>query len=190
MEKATVRELPETPEAMVGAAWELLRAGRKQRKHGFHTPTLCTVDLGLPRARSVILRVADEVNRQLACHADARAAKVRQVRDAGVAAWHFYDREGQAQVVASGPTVAHTDDEVADARWRALPSGCHRTYARTHPPGTAVDEPWRDVPVAGDERANFAVIRTTVTALDVLLLHHAGHRRVVWRDGVARWVTP
>ena len=188
---------PDDLDAMLAAAWALLRRGVADRRHGFHTPTLCTVGVrGRPAARTVVLRGADEAARTILCHADARSAKIAHVRAAGEAAWHFYDRAAKAQLVLATAAAVHADDVLADERWAATGRSGRATYARPHPPGTAVAAPWQDDAAANADagRANFAVVRGVVQSLDVLLLHHAGHQRALFTfddsRAAATWLTP
>ena len=131
--------------------------------------------------------------------ATRRSAKAADLARIGRCAWHLYSAGHKAQLVIDCDRAdLHAEDAVADARWAATGRGGRAAYARPHPPGTAVGEPWRDEPRAGDPdagRANFRAVVTTVGRLDCLYLHHAGHRRAAfdrgngWRGGVADALT-
>jgi len=122
--------------------------------------------------------------------------------------WLFYDAGLKLQLRASGPTVVEHDTPLAQKRWTASNLSSRRCYLAPGKPSTPVDDQGLAAPVnlpavvrdsVPNEqqtlpgRANFAVIQTVFTQIDVLSLAHTGHERlgVRWSsdapDAEARW---
>ncbi|MEO1235705.1 MAG: pyridoxamine 5'-phosphate oxidase family protein [Planctomycetota bacterium] len=188
--------------------WTHLEAATQSAKPPFHLPALCTVDGdGLPRARIVVLRQASRRERRLVCHTDARAEKIDHLRQRPNAAWLFYDGPAKVQLRATGRVTVHTDDALADERWKASSLSSRRCYLAPRTPGRQADGPSPNLPpdVRGrvptepetqTGRRHFAVVSCVVERFDWLYLHHAGHRRAefVWPDGTdtptMQWLEP
>ncbi len=179
-------------------AWSELVRGVNDRRHGFHTPTVCTADeAGAPQGRIVVLRGASESNRNLVFHTDARAAKCGQL-SAG-AAWVFYDAARKLQIRAGGPT-ALADGVTHDAYWARSSAQSRKCYLVHPAPGTPVGREWSggfpadlDGAVVPDRartevgRAHFAVVQTTVEWLESLWLSRHGHQRARFTHGPQGW---
>jgi pyridoxamine 5'-phosphate oxidase len=181
---------PNELDEVLSRAWAMLRRGVADRRHGYHLPTLATVDTnGAPDARIVTLRKADEAQRVLLCHADIRAPKALQIAAGSRATWVFYDTGLKEQIRASGAAFLHHEDELADQRWSASKVMSRRCYLAPHAPGAATPGPDPNLPEdvrdargftaerASPGRANFAVIRCVVDRLDWLGLSGHGHTR-------------
>ncbi len=174
----TANDNPTSLPDLYALAWAALGRGVGERAHPFHTATLATVHNGRPQARTVVLRLADEPSRTLLCHCDRRSPKAREAN--GPVQWHVYDRGLKLQVRLEAEGEVLTDGDLFEARWAATPPGGRAAYRVELAPGTPAAEP----PPAGTcepgeaGRQNFAVIRTVVRRMDILWLHHAGHRRV------------
>ncbi|BAM02290.1 pyridoxamine 5'-phosphate oxidase family protein [Phycisphaera mikurensis] len=182
---------------IVDDAWDRLAEGAARGRHAFHTPVLATLDVGGgPTARTVVLRGASRADRRLLCHSDARAPKVLGLLERPAAAWVFYDAAAKVQVRASTRVTVHRFDALADRQWEATGASSRRCYLAAAPPGVATADggpspnlppavrgrvPEPEETLAG--RGRFAVIAAEVLALDVLHLHHEGHRRVRIRYG-------
>ncbi|MEM1099085.1 MAG: hypothetical protein AAGH92_09880, partial [Planctomycetota bacterium] len=188
-------------------AWTELHHATTTAKHGFHLPTLCTTPIGFdpnraaPEARVVVLRSADapdadeRLRGSVAAHTDTRSPKAEQLRQHPYAAWVFYDGPRRLQLRIAGPTELLTfegaDEQrsVVEERWNASTLSSRRCYLAPSAPGSEAQAASPNLPIAFRDKvpkheaetepgkANFAVIRTRVAALDVLHLHHAGHRR-------------
>ncbi len=160
--------------------------------HPFRTPVLGTVEQGACRLRTVILRGANPVRRQLLCYTDSRSGKARQIQADARTSWHFYHTEEKLQMRARGKTSTHVHDELANTHWKGIGARGRKDYAALLAPGSRAPHPTRAVPKTPGEGPsaedlayafkNFMVLCTTVAELDLLLLHPDGHQRVG-----ARW---
>jgi len=189
--------------------WHMLHNAAATRHHGFHLPTMATVnDKQEPEARIVVLRGAQRDGRYITCHTDARAPKVAQVNANAVATWVFYDSEARVQVRAMGRIVVldPADNELAREAWQRTNLSSRRCYMAPHAPSSVSAEPSPNLPEAVRERlpseeesqaglANFRVLKTTIDAFDYLHLAHDGHLRASFtyaQDGslTAHWLEP
>lgn len=194
----------ETLASMLDLAWTLLARGVVDRHSVFHTPTVATLGLdGRPRARTVVLRACDRKAWRLRFHTDTRSPKAAEVAAAPGVALHVYDPVLRRQVRLEGEARLLTDGPTVDRAWAFSRAASRVCYRQLPAPGVPLDEA-SDLafapgdadgapPVAG--REHFAVVEIDVGLVDHLHLHHAGHRRAVWRrdaDGTVSggWVAP
>lgn len=186
--------------------WADWGRGVADRRSPFRTPTVATIDAqGRPQARTVVLRGADLATRTLTFHTDLRSPKVASLRSRPHLAWHFYDARRKVQLRVQAEATLWTEGPHADAGWERCSDFGKRTYAVLPGPGTPSGTPTSGLPASAaggqltpaqrtEARANFAVVRTEVSFIDWLWLHHAGHRRCQLRwtatGWVAGWVVP
>ena len=179
----------------------LIRAPR-DRKSPMQTPVIVTGDVD---ARVMVLRAFDATGWALRLHTDARAPKVAVIdADPRIAAL-FYDKGAKIQIRVRGQGAIVTGGPEVDAAWSASTNFARRCYLGDGP-GVAADAPISGLPpefegVEPDDaqlipaRANFALLKITVTAFDWLYLAHTGHVRAQFARGddgawQGRWVSP
>lgn len=182
-----------------------LHAAPADPANPLRTAAFITAPGSHPAARTVVLRRADADTRQLVFHTDARSAKLRELEKNPAVAWLFHHPGEQLQIRAEGTAALHPADDLARAAWAATPPLNRLNYCTTLPPGTPVDNPDAGLPAAWRHReptheetetgwANFAVVVTTLTRLDWLLLRPQGTRRARFQwDGTAwsaHWLVP
>jgi len=204
--------MPDAARSLYTTAWGELAAAQASAKHGWHLPVLGTASARSagPKAelRTVVLRWVNQDHRSIGCHTDRRSLKVNDIQESGEATWLFYDADRKLQLRVSGPTVAEHDTPRADERWAESNLSSRRCYLAPHAPsapaGEALSEPPPNLPEAvqgrvpteeesNPGRANFAIIATTLTRLEILSLAHDGHERLavhwpgVAPDAEPRW---
>ncbi|MEM8663242.1 MAG: pyridoxamine 5'-phosphate oxidase family protein [Pseudomonadota bacterium] len=184
-------------EAVELAAWDLMAAGARERKHAFHQATVASVgEEGLPEARTVVLRGARRAERRLRFHTDARSAKVATLRARPHCVVHFYDHDAKIQVRAEGRTTVHHGDALSRSMWDGMRAMSKECYRQPVGPGVVLAAPCgAQGPMLGDEDAyaNFVVVEVEVLSFEWLYLAAAGHRRAVVRyaDHIERqWLAP
>lgn len=199
--------VPDDPAAILADCWTTLRRGAADRRHPFHLPTLATVGpAGQPEARTVVLRVCDDERRTLSFHTDRRSPKAIHLTERPACAWLFYNPGDRVQLRVAATATVHTDDAHADAAWARTHLMSRRCYLAPHPPSEPAPAPSPNLPdwAANDAltadntahaRDHFAFVQTTVTEIDWLILHHAGHRRARFRFGAGgrvetTWLQP
>lgn len=195
------------------SVWALLHKGVEDRRHGFHYPTVATVDeRGEPQARVVVLRRVDDpgVGGGRACvmaHTDVRSPKASQVGHRATAAWVFYDSPCRLQVRVWGTARVEHDTPLADEQWEQTRLMSRRCYLAPGAPGSVVNQQDPNLPLTFTRRdptheeseagrAHFAVLVTEVHSMDVLRLRHDGHARArfSWdasgEQNESAWVLP
>lgn len=161
----------------------LIRAPR-DRKSPMQTPVIVTGDVD---ARVMVLRAFDTSSWALRLHTDARAPKVAVIGSDPRIAALFYDKGAKIQIRACGQGAIVTEGPEVDAAWSASTNFARRCYLGDGP-GVAAGAPISGLPpefegVEPDDdqlipaRANFALLKITVTAFDWLYLAHTGHAR-------------
>ena len=167
--------------------WSLLSEGVDQASSPFHTPALATVGDGEANVRTVVLRLADEASRRIACHTDWRSPKRAQLQAHNRAHWMVYDRARKLQLRLAGKVSLHHKDALARERWLSSPPQRRMSYATPLAPGVAVQQPIAAFSGPEDGWDNFAVLTCTIDFMDWLYLRASGHRRAILRWQHARW---
>jgi len=168
--------------------WAELGAAAHQRGHPWRTAVLATA--GGPAgcdARTVVLREADPVARELVFFTDARSPKAAQLMQnpSGVMVMWSADLGWQLRL-AVGLTL-ETSGLAVSSRWARLKmSPAAQDYLSPLAPGTPLAHP---APERGT-RDHFAVVTAQVQTTDWLSLDPSGHRRAIFDRAGARWVQP
>ena len=116
-------------------AWQRLLRGVHDRHAPARHPTLATVTPdGLPAARTVVLRAADQSAGRLELHTNLHSAKIADLRATPVAALHVWDNGSRLQIRLEADVAIATGPEVAASSG----PGCQSTRAM---PTAAVSDP-------------------------------------------------
>ncbi len=177
-------------------AWDCWARGVRDRRCAFHTPGVATIGLGgEPRVRTVVLRGADRRDGSLRFHTDIRGVKVAEIERDDRVAVMAYEPRWKFQVRVEGRARIHAGEEIANDAWKASRMMSKLCYGVHPAPGAAIGEgdDFR-LPETPDEieagQENFAVVLVRVSRLETLFLEHSGHRRAVFENGEARWLSP
>lgn len=183
----------------------MLQRGADRFNDPFHWPVLGTQGLEGCCLRSVILRRFIKEERIILCNTDARAQKVREIRDNPRVSWHFYHPRERIQLRISGIAGLHLDDALADKQWADTPLLSRLNYCAVVPPGTPVDKPSSGLPdfmlkslpsLLNSEkgRKNFLTVSSIFDSMDWLSLNVSGNRRArfEWHEDQlsATWLIP
>lgn len=194
---ATHRTLPGYYNDLQGSlehAWAMMVRGAGDRRSGFHTPSVATVDeAGEPSQRVMVLRAADPVQRTLRLHTDVRSQKFAHIGRQPRVSVLFYDAHAKLQLRIGARGTLHTGDDVARAAWAASRAQSRLCYEQGLAPGAEVDAPLPELPVdrrfaaADDGQKNFAVLMAVVDRVEWLYLAIEGHRRARWTWSEGGW---
>ncbi|MEM1330194.1 MAG: pyridoxamine 5'-phosphate oxidase family protein [Planctomycetota bacterium] len=181
---------PSTLDGLLERAWTEVCRGVESARHGFHQPSFVSNGLtGSPSVRIVVLRDADPDERTLLFHTDARSPKLAELRADPQCAWLLYDKELKLQVRINARAEVIQQGPIHARQWERSRASSRRCYLAPHAPSAALpdgpdpnlpDEVRNRVPDLSETEpglAQFAVVRSTVHALDVLHLRHDGHER-------------
>ena len=183
-----------THENVLSNMWASLADGVQNGVHPFHTPVLANVLGHDPDLRTVVLRSADEEQRQISCHTDIRSPKVSTLQTNPRVAWLFYDRGARVQLRLYGEVSIHSIDTFAAARWEQCTHNSRQCYLTPNAPGMALTGQNERPSDADRGFENFAVISCEVSAIDWLFLSAGGHKRARfdWHDDLwnGKWIAP
>lgn len=178
---------PDLASMQAPAVWSWLAgelaAAAGSARHGLHLLTAATVGTdGFPAARTVVLRHADPIHREIRFHSDVRSSKVASLRQRPAIMLHWYDPALRIQVGIAAVAAVHHADAVAAEAWAAAQAMSRACYTADHAPGTplAAFPVAPAAPAAGDPKGfdHFAVIVCRFDAVELLSLHASGHQRV------------
>jgi pyridoxine/pyridoxamine 5'-phosphate oxidase len=183
-------------------AWKALVDAVPSYRAPFHVGTVATTGLdGSPEARTVVLRSADPGTRTLSFHTDRRSPKFAELSADPQLSWLLYDEPSRMQLRLQARAWLHTDDALASVHWQATSLNSRRAYAAAAAPGSPLETASDGLIVSTAEgrwsleaseacRPHFVVVTTQVSRLEVLVLHHRGHRRAAFgydAQGARSW---
>jgi pyridoxamine 5'-phosphate oxidase len=191
---------PQDFPSILNQAWQLLRRGVADRRHGFHTAVVANVETdGRPRSRVVILRKADAEAKVLRYHTDIRSAKWQGLTKQPAVSVLFYDAGDRVQLRVDGEAKLHHDDDVAKAAWGSSKQMSKVCYGSAPAPGSEIAS-FADfsLPIADDVGAiesgyvNFGAVVIHIQTIEWLSLKVRGNRRAVFdlRTNQAKWLVP
>ena len=172
------------PEFTELAAWhrrvvqELTRAPL-DRHHEWRNPSLATVDpMGVPQARTVVLRAARNDASVLHVYTDRRTPKVQELLQQPRAALLFWSRRLSMQLRVHAQVSVRVDGPEVEAAWlRMSQAPSAADYLSPNVPGSV----WESTPEgAASERHQLAILEFHSLGWDALLLAREGHRRASW----------
>jgi len=186
--------------------WKHLDLGVLERDHPFHTPVFGTVSGGKPELRVVVLRRFWRKNpRGLAFHAHVGSPKIEEIKSNPQVSWLFYHAQERFQVRVTGRAEVQTSGELHEEQWLETEFFKRRCYVG-EPPSQLSEKPTSGFPEdlttrapteeeSETGKANFAVIFSTIEAIDCLELNVKGHRRSLfeWNEAgelQTKWLTP
>lgn len=177
--------------AQIAEIWALLEDAARNKSSPLNLPSVATVTVdGGPAVRTVVLREADRNGPFLTFYTDIRSHKVVQLTAHPRLAWHFWHPGLRLQLRADAHAVLHHKNAVAQRAWQGLHEGSRALYREPLPPGTHIADVTEALPDADtDGFANFSVVATCVSQVEVLELLAVRHRRARFicdSKGVAR----
>lgn len=177
--------------ATLDEVWQRLGRGVADAKSAARHPTLATIGPDeAPRLRTCVLRAASRTGAHLDVHSDVRAGKIDEIRARPRVSLHVWDARANLQLRLGGAAAILTGDAVADI-WRAVPTKARSNYGGAPAPATPLDDPSdHDAEI---DPGCFAVVRTTLDAIETLHLGQDRHRRAVFEAATGwrgRWLAP
>ncbi len=192
-------------DASLTQAWQWLQQGARDRHSPMHTPVVATVtEQGLPEARVMVLREADQAHARLRFHTDVRSDKVRSINNGAPATVLAYDPAEHVQLRLYGTAHIDRDSPAREAAWARTSLYGRRCYLGDIGPGGRAESPTSGLPghLEGIEPttdqsapglAHFALLWVSILRIEWLFLAHGGHRRAYfelsdnWQGG---WLIP
>lgn len=189
-------------------AWKKLVTGAVKKKNGFRTMCVATIVTNeAPAVRMVVNRKVNEVQKIIYFHTDNRSRKFRDLLNDNRLSLLFYDSRQHIQIAVKAKVQWHTNDAVAQERWRATSAKARLSYMTVQPPNTkssavtmGYDAKFAVTLPTDSESApyqqNFSVVACHVDKLEFLYLNFDGNYKANFyykTDGnldYAEWAVP
>ena len=183
--------------------WNRLVTGAIKSRTPFHTPSVATISKGEVSMRTVVLRKALPLERELRFHTDIRSTKWDElIMNPSISAL-FYDAEDRIQLRIKGKATLNHKNEMTAKAWETTSLSSRKCYLTLHSPssfadastsGLSEDMEQENYTLAESEvgYTNFGIVSIQVQSIDWLWLNHAGHRRAFfdYSDGSFQWMIP
>jgi 3-hydroxyisobutyrate dehydrogenase len=183
--------------------WSRLVSGAVKSRTPFHTPSVATLAYNEVSLRTVVLRKASPLERELRFHTDIRSPKWNELSDNPSISALFYDAAERIQLRVKGKTVLHhTNDETAKA-WQKTSLSSRKCYLTLYSPSSFTDSSTSGLSEDIEQEKftltesemgyeNFGIVSIHVQSIDWLWLNHAGHRRAFfdYEKGSFQWMIP
>ena len=184
------------PNDIFSNQWNQLELAVKDAKHNYHLFALSTIDANSPDLRTVVLRNVNKNKYSISFHTDIRSPKFKQITKNPNVSVLFYDVQARTQIRMIGTASICGDEDMLKSLWGKLSKESKDCYMGKVPPSgplhgrTTINKIKETNP--DDGYNNFARVTIHVSKMDVLLLHHLGHRRIEFKlDGkkpVHQWL--
>ena len=176
------------PDDIFSSQWNQLELAVKEAKHNYHLFTLSTIDRDSSDIRTVVLRSVNKKDHSISFHTDIRSPKFKQITKNPNVSVLFYDVQARTQIRMVGTASICGDEDMLKSLWERLSKESKECYMGEIAPSgplhgrTTINKIKETNP--DDGYNNFARVTIHVSKMDVLLLHHLGHRRIEFKlDG-------
>ena len=183
--------------------WSRLVLGANKSRSPFHSTFVATINNGEASIRTVVLRKALPLERELQFHTDIRSRKWQELIDNQSISTLFYDAPDRIQLRVKGRAVLHHNNQITQGAWQKTNLSSRRCYLTLHSPssfsniptsGLTEDIEQENISLEESEIGllNFGIISIQVQSIDWRWLNHAGHRRAFfdYTDGKYQWMIP
>ena len=171
--------------------WVRLLNGAVKSRDPLHTPAVANLQEEGIAIRTVVLRAANTINKELTFHTDIRSVKWNNLKKNAETTWHFYDANARVQIRASGTATLHHNDLLADVAWSKTNASSRKTYLSFNAPSTKSVVPFSgllpefdgenpSLEISEMGRKNFGVVVTKIYWVEWLWLNSKGNKRAVF----------
>ena len=173
------------PSDIFSNQWEQLKLAVKDPKHNYHLFALSTIDTNSPNIRTVVLRNVNENEHLISFHTDIRSPKFTQITKNQNVSGLFYDIQSRTQIRMIGTASVCDDEKILRSLWDKLSKDSKECYMGEVAPSdplsgkTIINKIKESKP--DDGYNNFTRVTIYVSKMEVLLLHHLGHRRIEFK---------
>ena len=178
------------PDDIFSSQWNQLELAVKEAKHNYHLFALSTIDRDSSDIRTVVLRSVNKKDHSISFHTDIRSPKFKQITKNPNVSLLFYDVQARTQIRMVGTASICGDEDMLKSLWERLSKESKECYMGEIAPSgplhgrTTINKIMETNP--DDGYNNFTRVTIHVSKMDVLLLHHLGHRRIEFKLGGKR----
>ena len=158
-----------------------LHSAVKDAGHDYHLFTIATVNDKTPEIRTVVLRDFNIKKYQISFHTDARSPKYSQVKSNPAISALFYSTQKRTQLRIHGNATICKDQNLLNTLWSKLNKDSRECYQGEVPPSgnipksKIINDTFSEM--SGFE--NFSRVSIEISTIEILRLHHLGHKRLL-----------
>lgn len=187
-DEVTIHNMSYSIDELEKDCWIQLVNGAVKSRTPFHTPCVASLNNGEVSMRTVVLRKALPLTKELRFHTDTRSNKWKELQTNNAISALFYDASTRIQIRVKGKTILHLKDAITSEAWEKTTLSSRRCYLTEANPSS-----FSAIPTSGLSEAieqenftlaeseagaqNFGIVSIQVESLEWLWLNHAGHRR-------------
>ena len=184
------------PNDIFSNQWNQLELAVKDAKHNYHLFALSTIDANSPDVRTVVLRNVNKNTYSISFHTDIRSPKFKQITKNPNVSVLFYDVQARTQIRMVGTASICGDEDMLKSLWGKLSKESKECYMGEVAPsdplnGKTIINKIKEKSV-DEGYNNFSRVTIRISKMEILLLHHLGHRRIEFKlDGktpVHQWL--
>ena len=157
-------------------------------KNPFHFFTLSTVDNLKSEIRTIVLRRVEKNPLRLFFNSDNRSNKIIQLKKSPSCSILFYDNERRVQLRMHAVATLHINNQLSKEAWSKTALQSRKCYMAPYAPSSRLNEWHPNIPdkyLKSDPEKedsengyiNFCLVELDIESLDILELHHDGHKR-------------
>lgn len=203
MDEVTINNINYSIDELEKDCWIQLVNGTIKSRSPYHTPCVATLHNGEVSIRTVVLRKAIPLTKELRFHTDIRSNKWKELQDSNSIGVLFYDPSTRVQIRVKGKAILHFNDQMTSEAWQKMTLSSRRCYLSLASPSS-----FSAIPTSGlsDEiehekftldqsevgAQNFGIVSIQVESIEWLWLNHAGHRRAFFDyvNSIYSWMIP
>ena len=158
-----------------------LHSAVKDAGHDYHLFTIATVNDKTPEIRTVVLRDFNIKKYQISFHTDARSPKYSQVKSNPAISALFYSTQKRTQLRIHGNAIICKDQNLLNMLWSNLNKDSRECYQGEVPPSGNIPKSKiiNDTSSRMSGFENFSRISVEIGSIEILKLHHLGHKRLL-----------
>lgn len=203
----TINDIKYDLESLEALAWKKLLNGSVKKKNGFRT--MCVGTTGNDNGASlriVVNRKVNESDKKIYFHTDNRSRKFQDLERDNRISLLFYDARQKIQVMVKAYAIFHTNDAIANDRWKATSPQARLGYMTINAPNSKSQNPTlgyeerfsetKPTDIESNQfQKNFTVIVCQAYELEFLYLDYSGNRKAnfCYKNGVLEdcfWAVP
>jgi len=158
-----------------------LHSAVKDAVHEYHLFTVATINDKIPEIRTVVLRDFNFEKYQISFHTDTRSPKYNQVKSNPAISALFYSTQKRTQLRLHGNATICKDQNLLNTLWNNLNKDSKQCYQGEIPPSGNIPKSKIINDISSDMSGfkNFSRISIEIFSVEILRLHHLGHKRLL-----------
>ncbi len=158
-----------------------LHSAVKDAGHDYHLFTIATINDKIPEIRTVVLRDLNIKKYQISFHTDTRSPKYSQVKSNPAISALFYSTQKRTQLRLHGNATICKDQNLLNTLWNNLNKDSKQCYQGEIPPSGNIPKSKIINDTSSDMSGfkNFSRISIEIFSVEILRLHHLGHKRLL-----------